>query len=198
MAPRWTDESGFTLLEVLVTHGILAVLFGVVSLTMIGVVSGAEETVNAAERAIVQSAVDIHMANYSLAMIAERDTPDFIDAGDEPWADSSLRSMPTHCSYTWTAAGVVTQTGCGSVACSTSYASLGIALAGLWARKRRPNGGGARDFPGGRAGQRTSSQPVVGERGQARRFVATPRLPAALYPSFVPDLYLACIGGVEF
>jgi prepilin-type N-terminal cleavage/methylation domain-containing protein len=107
------EEAGFTLIELLVTIAILGVLFGIVTLTLTGVGSSAETTVEAAELGVVQSAVDIYMADGNYATITARGTGDVIDTGD---ADAPfniyLRSMPTRCDYTWTAAGVVTQSSC--------------------------------------------------------------------------------------
>lgn len=107
------EERGFTLIELLVTIAILSVLFGIVTLTLGGLGANAETTVNAAEVEVVQSAVDIYMADQNLAAIAARAAADVIDTGD---ADAPfnvyLRSMPTKCDYTWTAAGDVTQDSC--------------------------------------------------------------------------------------
>ena len=109
------DEGGFTLVELLVTIAILAVLFGIVALKLAGVGSNAEVTVNAAELGTVQSAVDIYMAVENKDTItgrAEVDT-DVIDTGD---ADAPfniyLRHMPTRCDYWWTTTGEVTQSSC--------------------------------------------------------------------------------------
>ena len=58
-------EGGFTLVELLVTIAILAVLFGIVTLTLSGVGANAQTTVCAAEVAVVQSAVDTNHLNLS-------------------------------------------------------------------------------------------------------------------------------------
>jgi len=106
-------EGGFTLIELLVTIAILGVLFGIVTLTLSGIGSDAQTTVCAAELGVVQSAVDIYMANNNLSSITARTTAAVIDSGD---ADAPfniyLRSMPTEGTYTWTSAGAVTQDSC--------------------------------------------------------------------------------------
>ena len=64
------SEEGFTLVELLVTIAILGVLFGIVSLTLAGVGGDAQTTVCAAEIAVVQSAMDIYLAETAGNTIA--------------------------------------------------------------------------------------------------------------------------------
>jgi len=107
------EERGFTLIELLVTIAILSVLFGIVTLTLGGLGANAETTVNAAEAEVVQSAVDIYMADQNSAAITARAGADVIDSGDgDAPFNIYLRSMPTKCEYTWTTAGDVTQGTC--------------------------------------------------------------------------------------
>lgn len=109
------NEGGFTLVELLVTIAILAVLFGIVALSLRGVGSNAESDVEDAELGVVQSAVDIYMADNALATITGRIQADAapIASGD---ADAPfniyLRHMPTRCDYWWTTDGEVTQDSC--------------------------------------------------------------------------------------
>ncbi len=56
------SEGGFTLVELLVTISILGVLFGIVTLTLTGVGSDAQDSVCASETHLVQSALDVWMA----------------------------------------------------------------------------------------------------------------------------------------
>lgn len=107
------EESGFTLIELLVTIAILSVLFGIVTLTLGGLGANAESTVEAAETEVVQSAIDIYMADQNVSTITARTPADYIYAtdGDAPF-NTYLRSMPTKCEYEWTSAGDVTQGAC--------------------------------------------------------------------------------------
>ena len=104
----FTSEEGFTLVELLVTIAILAVLFGIVTLTLTGVGNNAELTVCAAELAVVQSAVDIYIAAdgdvsaETTATTVDKDTPEF---------GKYLRTESKG-TYTWTDTGVVTQVSC--------------------------------------------------------------------------------------
>lgn len=105
------EEGGFTLVELLVTIAILAVLFGIVTLTLSGVGSDAEDTVNAAELGVVQSALDIHMAENNIGTVSSGGGTTYqIDTGDV-MADY-LRQLPTKCYYSWDTDGIVTQEGC--------------------------------------------------------------------------------------
>lgn len=107
------EESGFTLVELLVTIAILGVLFGIVTLTLTGVGSNAESTVNDAELGVVQSAVDIYMAVQNLSTVTDRTVAAVIDTGDaDAPFNQYLRQMPTKCQYTWDTDGIVTQDSC--------------------------------------------------------------------------------------
>ncbi len=105
-------ERGFTLVELLVTLAIMGTLFGIVTLALSGLASSSTVNIKKAELDQVQTAVDIYLAdNYptittvparaSAAVIASADT-------DAPF-NSFLRQLPTEYTYSWTAAGDVTQ-----------------------------------------------------------------------------------------
>jgi len=101
-------EDGFTLVELLVTIAILAVLFGITTLTLGGVGANAQTTVCAAEVAVVQSAIDIYLAADGAITLSS--TPATISPSDGEFA-KYLRSE-TLGLYSWTAAGVLTAGTC--------------------------------------------------------------------------------------
>lgn len=99
----FNQEDGFTLVELLVTIAILAVLFGITTLTLSGVGSNAAATTCAAEVAVVQSAMDIYLATAAGNTIAAQGTAAVITAGGGGFTDY-LRS-DTQGSYVWTLDG---------------------------------------------------------------------------------------------
>ncbi len=107
-------EEGFTLVELLVTIAILAVLFGIVTLTLSGVGDNAEDAVTIAECAVVQSAMDIWLAadTGNLALLVERVVGD-VDViaaadADAAFAVAYIRDLPTAYEYYWDDTGDVT------------------------------------------------------------------------------------------
>ncbi len=60
----FTQEEGFTLVELLVTIAIVSILFGITTLTLSGVATKAQEDMCANEVYVVQSAIDIYQAAY--------------------------------------------------------------------------------------------------------------------------------------
>jgi len=104
-------EGGFTLVELLVTIAILGVLFGIVTLTLGGVGANAEKTVRIAECGVVQSAIDIYMAENNVSTITGRVAlnVDEIESGDvDAQFRGYLRDLPTQFTYWWTTAGLLT------------------------------------------------------------------------------------------
>ena len=85
-------EEGFTLVELLMVLAILAILVAVVLANFTGLLSGSKATANSAEVNIVQTAVDVRMANESLA--------DYTDVGDSTetniMGDAGFRLYPTY------------------------------------------------------------------------------------------------------
>jgi competence protein ComGC len=104
------EEEGFTLVELLVTIAILSVLFGIVTLTLGSLGDNAETVSCDAELAVVQSAVDIYMADQALDTLpaGEQVSDSQISSGDTTWGDAYLRSMPTSGDYNVAADGLVT------------------------------------------------------------------------------------------
>ncbi len=103
------EESGFTLVELLVTIAIMGVLFGIVTLALNGLANPGETNAKAAELDAVQTAVDIYLAaNYpTITVVTEELSWTTVDSGDA--FAVYLRSLPTKYSYTWSDAGDVTQ-----------------------------------------------------------------------------------------
>lgn len=105
------EERGFTLVELLVTISILAVLFGIVTLSLGGVGANAESTVNDAELGVVQSAVDIYLADNNVATLTAG-TTEYIDGDEDFAAYVRLPGSQSKCQYSWTTDGDVTQDSC--------------------------------------------------------------------------------------
>ncbi|MBS3753795.1 MAG: prepilin-type N-terminal cleavage/methylation domain-containing protein [Anaerolineales bacterium] len=105
------EEGGFTLVELLVTIAILAVLFGVVTLSLTGVGSDAEETVNDAELGVVQSAVDIYFAENNISSLDASDVPTAECLQGNYSFETYLRFTDgnSKCQYTVTTGGDVSQ-----------------------------------------------------------------------------------------
>jgi len=95
-------EEGFTLVELLVTIAILAVLFGIVTLTLSGVGDDAEGSVMVAECAVVQSALDIYLAVDATNVVADRPlASSAVIASGVNFADAYIRDLPTSYEYSW-------------------------------------------------------------------------------------------------
>lgn len=98
------QDSGFTLVELLVTLAVLGLLFGIVTLTLTGLGADAQTDICSTEYHVVQSAIEIYQAeNPDTALIPGTDTT--ISNGDGQFADY-LRGT-TQGLYSWTADGVL-------------------------------------------------------------------------------------------
>ncbi len=103
------QESGFTLVELLVTLAILALLFGITSLTLSGVGANAQTNSCAAEYRVVQSAIEIYMVeNPGVELSPGTDIT--ISSGDGEFA-KYLRGTTVGL-YSWTTAGDLTAGTC--------------------------------------------------------------------------------------
>lgn len=102
-------EEGFTLIELLVTIAILAVLFGIVTLTLTGVGDNATDSLKIAECAVVQSAADIFMAANPGVSPGSRveGSAAIIDSTEANFADAYIRDLPTTYTYWWETNGDV-------------------------------------------------------------------------------------------
>ncbi len=103
------EESGFTLVELLVTIAIMGVLFGIVTIALNGLTNPADTNSKAAELSAVQTAVDIYLAsNYpTTTTVAAQTASGPVTASADFHA--YLRSLLTKFSYTWNTDGDVVQ-----------------------------------------------------------------------------------------
>jgi len=107
-------ESGFTLVELLIVLAILAILVAVVLPNFTGLLGKSQTTAGAAERVIVQTAVDAKMASDGLATTTAitAATSDMGTAGFGLYPDY-MRGTATKGTYTVTSDGTVTQASTG-------------------------------------------------------------------------------------
>ncbi len=100
------SEGGFTLVELLVTIAILAILFGMTTLTLSGVATTAQADVCLAEEHVVQSAIDIWMAVNPGEDVGTGTTETISPGGGSGDFDDYIRSTTTG-EYSWDDAGVL-------------------------------------------------------------------------------------------
>ncbi len=117
-------ERGFTLIELLVVIAILGVLFGLTALALNGLGGDAEDSAKAAEKDMVQTAMDVYMAVEKVDTItAHTGTgktsmqvgPGTTSTDDDEFA-TYLRRL-TRYYYCWDANGNITQQDTEATAC---------------------------------------------------------------------------------
>ena len=110
------DQSGLTLIELLIVVGIVVAMVGVIIPLVIQFAGKGDEGANAAEEAAVQTAINDMMAVNTTQTITERAVAAVVADADEPYAgdpmSNYMRDLPTVCSYTWLDNGLVTQAPC--------------------------------------------------------------------------------------
>jgi len=107
------NQKGFTLIEILIAVGILALLAGIAVPTVAVLLSNSEDKAEAGELSNVQAAVDSMMANMELEDItavitATKDMKAFPGSDPRLYPDY-LRVEFTHCAYTVASNGKVNQ-----------------------------------------------------------------------------------------
>ncbi len=105
-------EGGFTLVELLVVVAILAVLVAIVMANFTGLLSGSQSTAADTELNILQTAVDVKMADQNLSTVTAiaTATSDMTSAaGGFALYPTYMRGQTTKGTYTLAADGTVTQ-----------------------------------------------------------------------------------------
>jgi len=111
------EQKGFTLVELLITVGIIVALAVTIIPLVIQFAGKGDEGANAAEAATVQTAIDDVMTVNETITVAARPLAAIVAGADDPTGvgdpmSNYIRDLPTVCSYTWVDSGSVTQDSC--------------------------------------------------------------------------------------
>jgi prepilin-type N-terminal cleavage/methylation domain-containing protein len=106
------EESGFTLVELLIVVTILGILAAVVTTSLIGLTATAKTNACAEELRTVQTAVDALMAKNNITTVTAQavatSTMTGVIGGGEALSPNYIRQATTKGAYTWTNTGAVT------------------------------------------------------------------------------------------
>ena len=98
------SERGFTLVELLVVIAIIAALFGVTAVALSGVGDGAEDAAMAAEKDVVQTALDVCDAISSCSISAQGSA---VTVGPASSGLGAYIRRSSRYSYTWDGSGMI-------------------------------------------------------------------------------------------
>ena len=101
-------QGGFTLIELLVVIAILAVLFGVTALALNGVGNNATVVTQSAEKDVVQTAIDVWMAQNP-TLVLTTTAASGTSVGPSTIAFGTYLRRTSKFFYCWTGTGVLSQ-----------------------------------------------------------------------------------------